>query len=72
MKTDNTELDFFFLRERGPTLSGMWDLRSPTRDQTHNSCIGSAVFQVESQPLDPQGSSNNWRVFLFLEFYFIF
>ena len=32
--------------------AGMWDLSSPTRDQTLASCIG----LVESQPLDHQGS----------------
>ena len=30
----------------------MWDLSSPTRDQTHVSCSGS----LDSQPLDLQGS----------------
>ena len=25
-------------------LSGMWDLSSPTRDQTHSACFGSTVF----------------------------
>ena len=39
---------FFF----SAALHGVWDLSSPTRDQTRIPCIGSA----ESQPLDHQGS----------------
>ena len=31
---------------------GMWDLRPPTRDQTHVPCIASQVLK----PLDRQGS----------------
>ena len=34
----------------------MWDLSSPTRDQTCTPCIG----DVKSQPLDQQGSSLNY------------
>jgi len=37
----------------------MWDLNSPTREQTHVPCIGS----TESLSLDHQGSPS---VFLFL------
>ena len=33
------DLFFFFFQ-----LGGMWDLSSPSRDQTHASCIGSAVL----------------------------
>ena len=33
-------LVFFFFYA---ALHGMWDLSSPTRDQTHIPCIGSAV-----------------------------
>ena len=40
-------LFFFFV-----VLHGMWDLSSPTRDQTHTPCTGRA----ESYPLDCQGS----------------
>ena len=40
---------FFFF---SPTPCGMQDLNSPTRDQTRAPCIGN----VESQPLDCQGS----------------
>ena len=36
----------------------MWDLSSPTRDQTYAPCSGS----TESQPLDLQGSAG--KVFL--------
>ena len=32
----------------------MWDLSSPTRDQTHAPCSGT----MESKPLDSQGSPN--------------
>ena len=39
---------FFFFG----SMQGMWDLSSPTRDQTSTLCIGSP----ESKPLDPQGN----------------
>ena len=39
-------------------LCAMWDLCSPTRDQTYAPCSGS----TESQPLDLQGSAG--KVFL--------
>ena len=35
----------------------MWDLNSPTREQTHTTCGGS----TESQPLDHQGNPWNWK-----------
>ena len=44
---------FFFCH-----LCAMWDLSSPTRDQTYAPCSGS----TESQPLDLQGSAG--KVFL--------
>ena len=34
----------FFVLHFLATSSGMWNLSSPTRDQTHIPCIGSAVF----------------------------
>ena len=37
---------------RIPLSCGMWDLNSPTRNQTQISCIGS----IECQPLDHRGS----------------
>ena len=43
-----TSIPFFFLA----TSHGVWDLSSPTRDQTCNPCIGSVVLTV-----GPQGKS---------------
>ena len=33
---------FFKLKKSVFSLQGMWDLSSPTRDQTHTPCFGSA------------------------------
>ena len=39
--TENGPLSFFFFFKLLPTLCGMWNLNSPTRDQTHIPCNGS-------------------------------
>ena len=54
-------------------LRGMWDLCSPTRDQTHTLCIGSQVLTTGLQRKSPCGfflflffNSNPLFIYLFL------